>query len=134
MPSLVVCVSASVNLPLHHKVQKFSSGTGSPGWSRQKGHKTVVVCDVHFSECLLGDPKSAGSSFVHFLPMLHQRTSSISGSCFCTCPMSPNHVRALQEIKCIDLSHAESSSGHIFSSYITGLLRESAVAAFTLAG
>ena len=37
-------VSASVNLPLHHKVQKFSSGTGSPGWSRKKGHKTVVVC------------------------------------------------------------------------------------------
>ena len=38
-------VSASVNLPLHHKVQKFSSGTGSPGWSRRKGRKTVVrVC------------------------------------------------------------------------------------------
>jgi len=39
-------VSASVNLPLHHKVQKFSSqssGTGSPGWSRKKGRKTVVV-------------------------------------------------------------------------------------------
>jgi len=35
-------VSASVNLPLHHKVQKFSSGTGSPGWYRKKGHKTVV--------------------------------------------------------------------------------------------
>jgi len=31
------------NLPLHHKVQKFSSGTGSPGWSRKKGHKTVVM-------------------------------------------------------------------------------------------
>jgi len=29
-------VSASVNLPLHQKVQKFSSGTTSPGWS-QKG-------------------------------------------------------------------------------------------------
>jgi len=42
-PSLIVCVSASVNLPLHRKVQKFSSGTGSPGWSRKKGHKTVVV-------------------------------------------------------------------------------------------
>jgi len=28
---------------LHHKVQKFSSGTGSPGWSRKKGRKTVVV-------------------------------------------------------------------------------------------
>jgi len=26
-------VSACVNLPLHHKVQKFSSGTGSPGLS-----------------------------------------------------------------------------------------------------
>jgi len=39
-------VSASVNLPLHHKIQKFSSGTGSPGWSQKKGRKTVVVCDV----------------------------------------------------------------------------------------
>ena len=29
--------------PLHHKVQKFSSGTDSPRWSRKKGHKTVVV-------------------------------------------------------------------------------------------
>jgi len=36
-------VSASVNLPLHHKVQKFSSGTCSPGWSQKKGRKTVVV-------------------------------------------------------------------------------------------
>ena len=36
-------VSASVNLPSHHKVQKFSSGTGSPGWSWKKGRKTVVV-------------------------------------------------------------------------------------------
>ena len=36
-------MSASVNLPLHHKVQKFCSGTGSPGWSRKKGRKMVVV-------------------------------------------------------------------------------------------
>jgi len=42
-PSRMVGVSASVNLPLHHKVQNFSSGTGSPGWFRKKGHKTVVV-------------------------------------------------------------------------------------------
>jgi len=42
-PSRMVSVSASVNLPLHNKVQKFSSGTGSPGWSQIKGHKTVVV-------------------------------------------------------------------------------------------
>jgi len=38
-PSQTVCVPASVNLPLHHKVQKYSSGTGSPGWSRKRGHK-----------------------------------------------------------------------------------------------
>ena len=42
-PSRLVGVSASVNFPLHHKVQKFSSDAGSPGWSRKKGHKTVVV-------------------------------------------------------------------------------------------
>jgi len=42
-PSRMVSVSASVNLPLHHKVQKFSSGTGSHGWSRKKGRKMVVV-------------------------------------------------------------------------------------------
>jgi len=42
----MVAVSASVNLPLHHKVQKFSSGTGSPGWSRKKGHNMVVLCVV----------------------------------------------------------------------------------------
>jgi len=39
-PSWMVGVSASVNLPLHHKVRKFSSGTGSPEWSRKK---VVVV-------------------------------------------------------------------------------------------
>jgi len=43
VPSRMVCVSASVNFPLHHEVQKFASGTGSPGWSRKKGRKTVVV-------------------------------------------------------------------------------------------
>ena len=42
-PSRMVGVSASVNLPLHHKVQKFSSGTGSPGWSWKKGRKMAVV-------------------------------------------------------------------------------------------
>jgi len=46
-PSRMVCVSASVNLPLHHKVQKFSSGTGWPGWSQKKGRKTVVVVVVY---------------------------------------------------------------------------------------
>jgi len=48
VPSRMVSVSASVNLPLHHKVQKFSSGTGSPGWSQKKGRKTVVVVVVKY--------------------------------------------------------------------------------------
>jgi len=39
--SQMVSVSASINLPLHHKVQKFSSGTGSPGWSRKKAVKRL---------------------------------------------------------------------------------------------
>jgi len=44
VPNQMVSVFAFVNLPLHHKVQKFSSGTGSLGWSRKKGRKTVVLC------------------------------------------------------------------------------------------
>jgi len=39
----MVSVSASVNLPLHHEVQKFSSGANSPGWFRKRGRKMVVV-------------------------------------------------------------------------------------------
>jgi len=33
---------------LHHKVQKFSSGTGSPGWSWKKGRKMVVIIPKGF--------------------------------------------------------------------------------------
>jgi len=36
-------VSASAGLPLYRKVQRFSSGAGSPG-GPEKGHKTVVWC------------------------------------------------------------------------------------------
>ena len=39
-------MSTSVSLSLHHKVQKFSSGTGSPGWQRKKGRKMVVCVTV----------------------------------------------------------------------------------------
>jgi len=42
-PSHMVGVSASVNLPMHHKVQKFFSGTSSPRWSQKKGRKTAAV-------------------------------------------------------------------------------------------
>jgi len=41
VPSRMVGVFASVNLPLHHKVQKCSSGTGSPGWSRKRAIKRL---------------------------------------------------------------------------------------------
>jgi len=40
-PSRMVGVSASVNLPVHRKVQKFSSGTVSPGWSRKRAVKRL---------------------------------------------------------------------------------------------
>jgi len=43
-PSWMVSVSAYVNLPLHHKVQKFSSGTGSHRWSRKRAVKRLRVC------------------------------------------------------------------------------------------
>ena len=53
-PSRMVGVSASVNLPLHHKVQKFSSCTGSPGWSWKKGRKMVVVWWWWYTKRLAG--------------------------------------------------------------------------------
>ena len=61
-PSWMVGVSASVNLPMHHKVQKFCSGTGSPGWSWKKravkrlwcgGVISVVMFMVLSAWCLL---------------------------------------------------------------------------------
>ena len=51
-------MSASVNLPLHHKAQKFSSGTGSSGWSRKKGRKMVTITlSSGVSECALSMTK-----------------------------------------------------------------------------
>ena len=40
-PIRMVSVFASVNLSLHHKVQKFSSGTISPGWSQKRAVKRL---------------------------------------------------------------------------------------------
>ena len=53
----MVGVSASVDLPLHHTVQKFSSGTGSPGLSRKKGRKMVAV--------VVTDPQGTGRSILY---------------------------------------------------------------------
>jgi len=43
-PSRMVGVSASVNLPLAHKVQKFASGTGSPGGPGKRAVKRLWWC------------------------------------------------------------------------------------------
>jgi len=51
----MVSVSASVNPPLHHKVEKFSSGTGSPGWSRKKAVQRLwflIVASPNFFQML----------------------------------------------------------------------------------
>jgi len=68
-PSRMVSVCLDVNLPLHHKVQKFSSGTGSPGWSRKKGHEMVVV------DCLL-----LLNLFVHCIKLLSFQEARISNT------------------------------------------------------
>ena len=70
-PSRMVSVSASVNLPLHHKVQKFSSGTGSPGWSGKKGHKTVVVVLVSKQDTYKVQYSSVERSGWHVLTIDH---------------------------------------------------------------
>jgi len=48
-----VCLPLLIKIPLHHKVQKFSSGIGSPGWSRKKGRKMVVVVVVPAQYCIV---------------------------------------------------------------------------------
>ena len=42
-PGRMVGVFASVSLTLHHNVQKFSSGTGPPGWSRKRRYNGCGV-------------------------------------------------------------------------------------------
>ena len=100
-PSRMVSVSASVNLSLHHKVQKFSSGTGSPGWSRKKGRKMVVVlwCFGEFwvvflenlgqTICISVPPLEILGSCSplfppRFMPVILTRPSSLAEVSFCT--------------------------------------------------
>jgi len=46
VPRWMVGVSASVNLPLHHEVQKFSSGTGLPGGRGKRAIKRLWCEDL----------------------------------------------------------------------------------------
>ena len=67
-PSRMVSVSASVDLPLHYKVQKFSSGTDSPGWSQIKGRKTVVcvLCCVPLKSWSRDHEFTSGETAFHW--------------------------------------------------------------------
>ena len=64
VPSWMVSVSASVNLPLHHKVQKFSSVTGSPGGPGKRAIKRLWWCgglSYHGTgNSMCGNPARAG--------------------------------------------------------------------------
>jgi len=70
----MVCASASVNLPLHHKVQKFSPCTGSPWWSRKRGRKMVVVVVMKLSHSVAAQgfvaPGAIKHSYYNLLPQL----------------------------------------------------------------
>jgi len=69
-PSRMVGVSASVSLPLHHKVQKFSSGTGSPGWSRKRAVKRLWwLCSTVFTHYSLLVQVQHKNSIIHCKPV-----------------------------------------------------------------
>jgi len=80
VPSRMVGVSASVNLPLHHEVQKFCSGTGSPGWSRKKGRKMAVV--VWWWRLWQRASRASGTGFLDQMPFLspNERRQSTEGN------------------------------------------------------
>jgi len=63
-PSQTVGVSASVNLPLHLKVQKFSSGTSSPRWSRKMAVKQLQCSSSMSGGWLAGKNVSEMTYFV----------------------------------------------------------------------
>ena len=100
----VVGVSASVNLPLHHKIQNFCSGTGSPGWSRKKGRKTVVVClcvcmTLTFPDVLsyvFDQPISKAFDLLIIVTSPRERLRSIvmtASVCLSVCPTEPHTPR-----------------------------------------
>jgi len=105
-PSWIVSVSAFVNLPLHHKVQKFSSGTGSPGWSPKKGRKMVVVwwlwCAVGWGAVGVVTNSShgfVGQHFSHWHYSFHWATASHHDTAF--------RLDAVKMASCTGNNHTE---------------------------
>jgi len=77
-------VSASVNFPLHNKVQKFSSGTGSPGWSQKKGRKTVVcVCACNAANSRVNMKFTTLATVSYILPLIQTKLRDISSHAVC---------------------------------------------------
>jgi len=62
VPNWMVGVSASVNLPLHHKVQKFSSVSGSLGWSWKSAVK-LLWYQIYCREAGRDGTEGLGKSF-----------------------------------------------------------------------
>jgi len=99
-PTRMVSVSASVNLPLHHKVQKFSSGPAHPGGPGKRAVKRLWWWWLQLTPCV-------GAVYVNFhnyvwstvskllaLKLLldialfvHRQTSSVVVKCFFSFPL-----------------------------------------------
>jgi len=103
VPSRMVSVSASVNLPLHHKVENLRSSLlapahpGGPGKSAVKGRKTVVVVWWFFT-AISRWTGSASSPTVFFLCLPQKRTFEDNWHRFTwiSC-LSINSVKALNK-------------------------------------
>ena len=121
-PSRMVSLFASVNLPLHHKVQKLSSGTGSPGWSRKNGRKTVVVVLQPFS----GQRRSAGIKVIvlagqkntplvplQFLSPYVLKLSGVSGTMLLWAGSPSCHLTNIVEVLTENLKHQTLQPGKI---------------------
>jgi len=105
-PSRMVGVSACINLPLHQRVQKFSSGTGSPRWSRKTGRKTVVGPEViSLSELITHylPTRALRSSNTNLLARPTSITSNFTSRAFSVSAPStwnslPTHIRSLDKL------------------------------------
>jgi len=77
-PSQMVRVSACVNLPLHHEVQRFSSGASSPGWSQKRGCKTVVCVCVCVCVCFQDFCKFRSGAFLANVNLLSRSLYAVA--------------------------------------------------------
>jgi len=90
--------AASVSLPLHHKLQKFYSGTGSTGWSRKRAiNGCVCVCACVY---LLQVATS-----IHINYFLHLYWMQVEGAIFLCLPI----MRKFNKVPCTNKLQLDSS-------------------------